>query len=286
MPATENPVESSEPSGAAVEDAVAAEAAVEAGAVVDSPVAEEAVAAEAVAAEAVAAEAVAEDATTDHPEPALAPEAEADVDDDGDEELAPVVAPPPAISAITPPAAPQAAPPTKKWYAVHTYSGYEARVRDALQQRVQQFHMEDSFGELFLPSETTTHTLASGKTSVRQKVSLPGYLFVEMVMSEKIWHLVKDTPRVIGFIGNQTPQEVSPREIDGMRRGIVEGAVRPKQHSNFTVGEEVRVMDGAFANFTGNVDDVNEDKQKLKVIVSIFGRPTPVELDFSQVEKR
>lgn len=173
-----------------------------------------------------------------------------------------------------------------KWYAIHTYSGYEGRVRDALQQRIGQHSMEESFGEILLPSETTTEQRAGGKTRVRQKVSLPGYLFVEMVMNEQSWHLVKDTPRVIGFIGNQSPREVPNSEIEGLRRGIVEGTVKPKPRLSFSIGEEVRVLDGAFANFTGTVDEVNSDKQKLKVIVSIFGRPTSVELDFSTVEKR
>jgi transcriptional antiterminator NusG len=176
--------------------------------------------------------------------------------------------------------------PEMKWYAVQTYSGFEGRVRDSLRQRMQQFGLEDHFGEVLIPSETTTETTSSGKQRVRQKVSLPGYLFVEMKMNEKTWHLVKDTPRVIGFIGNQNPREVPMTEIDSMRRGIVEGAVKPKPRLSFNVGEEVRVLDGAFANFTGTVDEVNADKQKLKVIVSIFGRPTSVELDFATVEKR
>jgi len=174
----------------------------------------------------------------------------------------------------------------KKWYAIHTYSGYEGKVRDALRQRVGQFSREQDFGEILLPSETTTEQRPGGKTRVRQKVSLPGYLFVEMSMNEENWHLVKDTPRVIGFIGNQNPREVPTAEIDGLRRGIVEGTAKPKPRLSFTVGEEVRVLDGAFANFTGTVDEVNNEKQKLKVIVSIFGRPTSVELDFSTVEKR
>jgi transcriptional antiterminator NusG len=175
---------------------------------------------------------------------------------------------------------------TKKWYAVHTYSGYEGRVRDSLKQRMQQFNLEDCFGEILIPSETTTETTSTGKTRVRNKVSLPGYLFLEMKMGEQAWHLVKDTPRVIGFIGNQSPREVPTHEIDSMRRGIVEGAVKPTPNVSFTIGEEVRVLDGAFANFTGTVDEVNPEKQKLKVIVSIFGRPTSVELDFATVEKR
>lgn len=173
-----------------------------------------------------------------------------------------------------------------KWYAVHAYSGYEGRVRDSLRQRMQQHNLEGDFGEVLIPSETTTETTPSGKSRVRNKVSLPGYLFVQMRMSEEAWHLVKDTPRVIGFIGNQTPREVPQGEIESMRRGIVDGTVKPKPRLSFTVGEEVRVLDGAFANFTGTVDEVNPDKQKLKVIVSIFGRPTSVELDFATVEKR
>ncbi len=173
-----------------------------------------------------------------------------------------------------------------KWYAVQSYSGFEAKVRDSLRQRMQQFGMEKNFGDVLIPTETTTETAASGKQRVRTKVSLPGYLFVEMRMGEEAWHLVKDTPKVIGFIGNQQPREVPLAEIDSMRRGIVEGAVKPKPRLTFSAGEEVRVLDGAFANFTGTVDEVNVEKQKLKVIVSIFGRPTSVELEFGTVEKR
>ncbi len=174
----------------------------------------------------------------------------------------------------------------KKWYVIHTYSGFEAKVKESLEQRIKQHHLEDSFGEILVPSETVTETRAGGKTRTRQKLSLPGYVFVEMAMSELAWHLVKDTPKVTSFIGNQTPQEVPSSQIDGLRRGIIEGSVKPKPRLSFELGEEVRVLDGAFANFTGQVDGVNLDKQKLKVKVSIFGRPTSVELDFSAVEKR
>ena len=174
----------------------------------------------------------------------------------------------------------------KKWYVIQTYSGFENKVKSALLERVKQHRMEDKFGEVLIPSETIQETNSSGKTRVKQKTSLPGYIFVEMEMSEEAWHLVKDTPKVTGFIGNQTPQEVPMSQIDNLRRGIVEGAVKPKPRLTFEVGEEVRVLDGAFANFTGTVDDVKMDKQKLKVKVSIFGRPTSVELDFSAVEKR
>ena len=175
---------------------------------------------------------------------------------------------------------------SKKWYVIHTYSGYEAKVRDALLQRIKQFSMESKFGEILIPSETVTEARPGGKTRTRQKLSLPGYIFVEMEMSEHVWHIVKDTPKVTGFIGNQRPQEVKPPHIEDLRKGIVEGAVKPKPRHQFNEGDEVRVVVGAFANFSGTVQEVKPDKQKLKVMVSIFGRPTPVELDFSHVEKR
>jgi transcriptional antiterminator NusG len=180
----------------------------------------------------------------------------------------------------------QAAAPSKKWYVVTTYSGYESKVKSALMERIRQFKMEEKFGEILIPSETITDTSKDGKQRVRTKTSFPGYLFVEMEMSEHAWHLVKDTPKVTGFIGNQRPQEVKSPHIEDLRRGIVEGAVKPKPRHQFSEGDEVRVVVGAFANFSGTVQEVKPDKQKLKVMVSIFGRPTPVELDFSHVEKR
>ena len=174
----------------------------------------------------------------------------------------------------------------KKWYVVTTYSGYENKVKSALQERIRQHRMEDKFGEIMIPAETVTDSGKDGKQRLKTKTSFPGYVFVEMEMSETIWHLVKDTPKVTGFIGNQRPQEVRPQEIEDQRRRTVEGAVKPKPRVNFDVGDEIRVIDGAFANFSGTVEEVKPDKQKLRVKVSIFGRATPVELDFSQVEKR
>jgi transcriptional antiterminator NusG len=174
---------------------------------------------------------------------------------------------------------------SKKWFVVHTYSGFENKVRDALQQRIKEHHMEDRFGEILIPTETVTEPRAGGKSRVRQKNSFPGYVFVEMLMSEEAWHLVKDTPKVTGFIGNQKPQEVKPPQIDDLRKIIVEGAVKPKPRVSFEAGNQIRVIDGPFANFSGTVEEVNPDKQKLRVKVSIFGRATPVELDFAQVEK-
>jgi transcription termination/antitermination protein NusG len=174
----------------------------------------------------------------------------------------------------------------KKWYVIQTYSGYENKVKAALQERIRQFTMQEKFGEILIPTETVQQARAGGKSTVRQKNSFPGYIFVEMEMTEPVWHLVKDTPKVTGFIGNQTPQEVKPPQIEELRKGIVEGAVKPKPRFSFEEGDEVRVIDGAFANFSGTVEEVKPEKQKLKVKVSIFGRATPVELEFSQVEKR
>ena len=185
-----------------------------------------------------------------------------------------------------PAAAPEAEGPRKRWYVVTTYSGYENKVKSALQERIRQFKMEERFGEILIPAETVTEQAKDGKTRLKTKTSFPGYVFVEMEMSEHAWHLVKDTPKVTGFIGNQRPQEVKPPHIEDLRKGIVEGAVKPKPRHQFQEGDEVRVVVGAFANFSGTVQEVKPDKQKLKVMVSIFGRPTPVELDFSHVEKR
>lgn len=176
--------------------------------------------------------------------------------------------------------------PTKKWYVVTTYSGYENKVKASLQERIRQYKMEERFGEVLIPTETVTETTKSGKQRLKSRTTFPGYIFVEMVMGEDAWHLVKNTPRVTGFIGHQRPEEVKPPHIEELRKGIVEGAVKPKPRYEFREGDEVRVVVGAFANFSGTVQEVKADKQKLKVMVSIFGRPTPVELNFSDVEKR
>src|SRR5579859_8226681 len=116
---------------------------------------------------------------------------------------------------------------SKKWFVIQTYSGYEAKVKEALLQRIKEHHMEDRFGEVLIPTETVTEPRAGGKSRTRQKTSFPGYIFVEMEMSEEAWHLVKDTPKVTGFIGNQKPQEVKPAEIEDQRRRAVEGVVKP-----------------------------------------------------------
>lgn len=175
---------------------------------------------------------------------------------------------------------------SKKWYVVQTYSGFENKVKESLQQRIKEHGLDAMFGEVLIPTETVTDPRPGGKSRTRQKTSFPGYIFVEMEMSEKSWHLVKDTPRVTKFVGDQRPQEVKPPQIEDLRKSIVEGTVKPKPRVSFEVNDEVRVIDGAFANFSGTVEEVKSDKQKLKVRVSIFGRATPVELDFAQVEKQ
>ncbi len=174
----------------------------------------------------------------------------------------------------------------KKWYVATTYSNYENKVKAALQERIRQYKMEERFGEILIPTEQVTDTLKSGKQRVRSRTTFPGYIFIEMLMGEEAWHLVKDTPKVTGFVGNNRPQEVQPPSIDGLKKGITEGASKPKPKYSFHEGDEVRVVLGAFANFSGTVQEVNADKQKLKVKVSIFGRDTPVELAFTDVEKR
>lgn len=176
--------------------------------------------------------------------------------------------------------------PPKKWYVVTTYSGYENKVKGSLQERIRQYRMEERFGEILIPTETVTESTKTGKQRVRSRTTFPGYLFVEMAMGEDAWHLVKNTPKVTGFIGDQHPREVKPPHIEDLRKGIVDGAVKPKPRYEFREGDDVRVVVGPFANFSGTVQEVKPDKQKLKVMVSIFGRPTPVELNFSDVEKR
>jgi transcription termination/antitermination protein NusG len=175
---------------------------------------------------------------------------------------------------------------SKKWYVIQAYSGQEARVKETLLQRIKESNKEALFGEVLIPTETVQQANKSGQQQIKQKTSYPGYIFVEMEMSEEAWHLVKNTPKVTGFIGNQKPMEVKPPQIDDLRKSIVEGTVKPKARVSFDVGDEIRVTEGPFSNFAGTVEEVHADKQKLRVKVSIFGRATPVELDFAQVEKR
>lgn len=174
----------------------------------------------------------------------------------------------------------------KKWYVIQTYSGYEKKVKANLIERIKQKKMDDHFGEILIPTESVQEVTPGGKIRIREKTSHPGYLFIEMEMSEDAWYLAKETAKVTGFIGNQTPTPVKQSEIDALRPGNTAGAVKLKPKVMFEPGDEVRVIVGAFENFSGKVEEVKPEKSKLKVRVSIFGRETPVELDFDQVEKR
>ncbi len=171
-----------------------------------------------------------------------------------------------------------------RWYVVHVYSGYEQKARRSLLERIKQAGMESAFGEVLIPTETVQET--RGKSSrLTSKTFYPGYIFVQMSMNDHAWHLVRDTPKITGFVGGRYPRPVPAPEIASVVQQVEEGAAKPRPQVQFEQGDQVRVIDGAFANFTGAVEDVKPEKQKVRVLVSIFGRATPVELDYSQVEK-
>jgi transcriptional antiterminator NusG len=203
------------------------------------------------------------------------------------------VAPPPALGAGVPPAevvaeaspaAPEAAPkPTMKWYVVQVYSGYEQKVKLSLAERVKQAGLDAEFGEILIPTETVQDPQRGKRVSSR--TFYPGYIFVQMVLTDGAWHVVRDTPKVTGFVGGRHPQPVPSPEIQSVVQQVEEGAAKPRPRVMFEQGDHVRVNDGAFANFTGTIEEVKPEKQKVRVLVSIFGRATPVELDFTQVEK-
>lgn len=175
---------------------------------------------------------------------------------------------------------------SKKWYVVHAYSGYEKSVQRALRDRIERTGMQEKFGQILVPVEEVIE-MKSGQKSISERKFFPGYVLVEMEMSDDSWHLVKNTDKVTGFVGGSAmkPTPISQKEVDNILHQIQEGVEKPKPKILFEVGEAVRVKDGPFTDFHGNVEDVNYDKSKLRVSVSIFGRPTPVELDFNQVEK-
>jgi transcription termination/antitermination protein NusG len=173
---------------------------------------------------------------------------------------------------------------TKQWYVVHTYSGYEKKVKESLQSRIAAEGLQDRFGEVLIPSETVVE-MKKGKKRTGTRSFFPGYLLVEMDLDEKTWHLVRHTPKVTGFVGGKTPAPIPGSEVEGIKSQMAEGRLRPKPKVTFSEGETVRVVDGPFTNFSGTVDDIKPDKGKVVVLVSIFGRATPVELDFTQVEK-
>ncbi len=173
----------------------------------------------------------------------------------------------------------------KKWYVVHTYSGHENRVKLALEEKARRCGREEYFGEVLVPTEKVVDMVKGAKRTSTRKF-FPGYILVEMYMDDETWHMVKNIPKVTGFVGgSEKPPAISEQEVAKIARQMEEGAVKPKPKVLFEEGENVRVIDGPFTNFAGMVQTVKPDKGKLSVMVSIFGRATPVELDFIQVEK-
>ena len=174
----------------------------------------------------------------------------------------------------------------KRWYVVHAYSGFEKQVQRSLKERIERAGMEDQFGEVLVPTEEVVEMKKGVKRKSERKF-FPGYVLVEMEMNEDTWHLVKDVPKVMGFIGGRQdqPAPISEREADMILNRVREGADKPRPKVLFEPGEMVRVIDGPFNDFNGTVEEINYEKSRLRVAVSIFGRSTPVELDFQQVEK-
>ncbi len=172
-----------------------------------------------------------------------------------------------------------------KWYGIHTYSGYENKVKLNLEERIRALGAQEKFGQVLIPSETVVE-LKKGERRTSTRKFFPGYILVQMELDSETWHIVKETPKVTGFVGGGTnPPAIPDEEVGKITTRMEEGVERPKPKVEFEVGETVRVIDGPFLNFTGVVEDVKPDKGKLKVMVSIFGRTTPVELEFIQVEK-
>jgi transcriptional antiterminator NusG len=174
----------------------------------------------------------------------------------------------------------------KRWYVVHAYSGFEKSVQRALVERIRRAGMEDKFGQILVPVEEVVE-MKGGQKSISERKFFPGYVLVEMEMTDESWHLVKNTAKVTGFVGGTStrPTPISEKEVQAILQQVQEGVEKPRPKVLWEVGEAVRVKDGPFTDFPGNVEDVNYEKSKLRVSVTIFGRSTPVELNFDQVEK-
>jgi len=177
----------------------------------------------------------------------------------------------------------EAAP--KNWYIIHTYSGFENKVQESLRTRADAFGFADKIGQILIPTEEVVE-LRNGKKVTSKRLVYPGYVLVEMEMSDALWHEVKNTPRVTGFVGGgNSPVPLSPAEVDSILNRQATSAERPRPKMTFEKNDPVRIVDGPFANFSGKVDEVNPERGTLRVMVTIFGRATPVELEFLQVEK-
>lgn len=174
---------------------------------------------------------------------------------------------------------------SKQWYVVHTYSGYEHKVKESLEERIKILGLQDEIFQILVPTEEVIE-LKKGKRKISPRKFFPGYILVEMEMTSETWNVVRSIPKITGFVGGGTnPPALSEKEIKVILEQISSGKAKPKPKILFDVGENVRVIDGPFTNFTGIVENVNPDRGKIKVMVSIFGRSTPLELDFAQVEK-
>ncbi len=175
---------------------------------------------------------------------------------------------------------------SKRWYVVHVYSGMEKSVHRALLERIERAELQHAFGRILIPSEEVVE-MKDGKKSISERRIFPGYVLVEMDLTDETWHLVRNTNRVTGFLGGSgnRPTPISDREVEKILSQMEEGVEKPRPKVLFEVGEMVRVKEGPFADFNGNVEEVNYEKSKVRVSVTIFGRATPVELDFDQVEK-
>jgi len=171
------------------------------------------------------------------------------------------------------------------WYIVHTYSGYENKVKQSLDETIKKLALEDYFTEVIVPTEKVVE-LVKGERRTTTRKFYPGYIMVRMILSDETWHVVRNVPKVTGFLGAQEkPVPLSDEEAGRILAQMEEGAVKPKPKFSFDQGDEVRVIDGPFSNFNGIVEEVNPDKGKIRVLISIFGRATPVELEFVQVSK-
>lgn len=177
--------------------------------------------------------------------------------------------------------------PAMRWYVVNTHSGYEHRAQKSLEERIKREGQEHFFGEILVPSEEVIEVAGNTRRRVKRKF-FPGYMLVQMEMTDDTWHTVKDTPKITGFVGGnaKNPLPIRKREVKRLTEQLSEGAKVVKPKLTFNEGETVRVIDGAFASFNGVIEEVKDERQKLRVLVSIFGRSTPVELDFTQVEKQ